>query len=474
MTTGRARSNALETPASRAAAELSPSSWRTASALVIAALGVGLLGCGPVDDVGTGEDFASEGPPLAYEEYQVLFTNPVCDLYEYGPDQEVYSVAGERLLAKPKDAFCTKADAEASGARPESPQHKMVEWIQDPSTEHVFFAALSFSNSVIQEELCRAVTERSVKVEFVMDRDSDLTKANRLLACQPASGDPADAPELHLRGKEGNISLHHNKLFLFNPYSDRVRIAFGSGNVSSGLVLHHENWHFVTVPSSTHFAQAHQCMREGLIEHGHSKGDYSEYVNACRASIEPKEESDMKTFFVPGDGGSGTNTIIKAIDRAEAIDIAAHRYTHSTHVKRIRRRFENPNPPALRFVGDDDLYWAGQGEIVGGNEPFEYDHVQSLVALGMQERYVETNHGAHLLHHNKVYIFTMPEEQPSGVFCGAGNFTKSAFRDNYENFYYVTIPHVVEAFRAQYDHLFNTLATEPPNLPAQNVLPPQG
>lgn len=444
--------------------------WGWSILASVAALG----GCGPVDGVGRSEGFDTEGPPLAYEDYRVLFTNPVCDLYEYGGDQEVYSVGGERLTAKPKDAFCTKADAAASGARPESPQHQMIEWIRDPSTEHIFFTALSFSNGPVEEELCRAVTERNVKIELVLDRDTSLSKANALLECEPASGDPADRPELHLRGKEGNISLQHNKLWLFNPYAERVRIAFGSGNVSSGLVLHHENWHFVTLRGETYFAQAHRCLREGLIEHGHAKQDYSEYVRACRAGIAAPEESDIKAFFVPGEGGAGTQVILRAIDQAVAIDIAAHRYTHSTHVERIRRRFEQSDPPALRFVGDDDLYWAGQGEIVGGNEPFEYDHVQSLVALGMQARYVETNHDAHLLHHNKVYLFTMPEDEPSAVFCGAGNFTKTAFRDNLENFYYVTIPHVVDSYRVQYEHLYDELATGPADLPADNILPPRG
>lgn len=453
--------------------------WSSLLLIVVYGLGLvavawALCGCGPADDVGQGEDFHTEGLPLAYEDYQVLFTNPVCDLYEYGPDQEVYSVDGERLYAKPKDAFCTPNDGEASGARPESPQHKMIEWIQDPSTEHIFFAALSFSNSAVQQALCAAVTERSVKIQFVLDKDTSLSKAEQLLACQPASGDPADAPELHLRGKEGNISLHHNKLFVFNPGSERVRIAFGSGNVSSGVVLHHENWHFITVPGHTYFAQAHGCLIEGLLEHGHAKADYSEFMRNCKAGIDAQEESDIKTFFVPGGGGRGTQTILNAIDRAVAIDIAAHRYTHSTHVKRLRQRLEGDAPPPIRFVADDDLYWAGHGEITGGNEPFEYDHVQSLAALGMQERYVETNHPAHLLHHNKAYIFTMADDAQSAVFCGAGNFTKSAFSDNYENFYYISIPLVVDRFREQYEHLWNVLATAPSDLPAENVIPPQG
>lgn len=412
-----------------------------------------------------------DGPPLAFESYDVLFTNPACQLYPYGPNQSVSSVSGAPLTAKPLGAYCTSADLQASGSRPESPQHRLIEWIDDPSTERVFFAALSFSNDAIRQALCRAVTERNVEIDFVLDSGTDRAKADALLACQPGNGDPALAPTLHTRGGEGGLSLQHNKMFVINPHLGSVKIAFGSGNISSGLVLHHENWHFVTVPAETHFAQAHLCAVEGLLEHGRSKADYMAFMQGCKSAIAAKEESDIKSFFIPGDMGRSTNTLIGAIDRAVAVDVAAHRFTHSTLVSRLKKRLQYDGIP-VRFVADDDLYWAGQGQIVGGNEPFELDHVSSLAEHGLLPRYVETNHGAHLLHHNKAMVLTQSDEADSSVFCGAGNFTKSAFRDNFENFYSIKIPHVVARFREQYDHLFFELATAPEDMPAQNVLPP--
>ena len=39
----------------------------------------------------------------------------------------------------------------------------------------------------------------------------------------------------------------------------------------------------------------------------------------------------------------------------------------------------------------------------------------------------------------------------SAVFCGAGNFTKSAFRDNYENFYLIDQPAFAAAFADHFD-----------------------
>jgi hypothetical protein len=447
-----------------------PPSKLSSSCITMALAGVLLGGC--TAEIGTDEQFVDSGPRLVFDEYEVLFTNPVCQAYAY--DEAVISVSGEVLEQKPQNAFCYPSDKEASGARPESPQHKLIEWIADPTTEEIFFASMSFSNGAVQEALCDAVSERNVKVRFVLDSATRLDRANKLLACEPASGNPADGPELHLRGHEGNISLHHNKLFLLNPGAETMRIAFGSGNISSGLVLHHENWHFITLPSSTHFAQAHLCLMDGVIDHGHSKSEYSGFIRECKESIPAREEGDAKALFVPGEGGRGSNYIINAIRKAEAVDILAHRFTHSTYVEQLRRRLTGEAPPAVRLVSDDDMYWVGQGQQTGGNEAFEYDHVTTLTDVGMEARYVETNHPAHLLHHNKVMVFDMPSGMNDTVFCGAGNFTKSAFKNNYENFYYISIPHVIERYREQYEHLYGDLATAPEDMPAENVIPSEG
>jgi hypothetical protein len=86
---------------------------------------------------------------------------------------------------------------------------------------------------------------------------------------------------------------------------------------------------------------------------------------------------------------------------------------------------------------------------------------------------METNHGEHLLHHNKYLILNQPKSAgPSAVFGGAGNLTGTAFTENWENFYYITIPTVVEQFRKQYTHVWNDLGTDSDDLPSEDILPP--
>lgn len=441
--------------------------------LTAAALSAGTAACSdaaPADDdaiEGDVMDFTS-GPKLRFESYEVLFTNPVCQKRAYSG--EVLSNAGARLANKPENVFCTSADSEPSGARDTSPQKRLVDWIRDPQTKEIFFAYLSFSNGLVARELCAAIKERNVKVTMVLDRETDVSRANEVLACKPGNNDPALAPRLELRGREGNIGFAHNKVFTINPHdAERVRIVFSSGNMSSGVVLHHENWHFLTVPASTHFAKAHLCLMDGMLDHHRSKSEYGTFIKQCRDGIGVGEEADLKTFFVPGDGGRAGQHIATGIRNATSLGIAAHRFSYKVVRKELEKRFAAPNPPDVRLVVDDDVWWAGKGEEVGPNTKDEFDNVSALEAVGLKVKYMETNHAAKYLHHNKFIVFSTP--QGDAAFTGAGNFTGTAFSDNFENFYYITIPDVVAKMKAQHAHLYDDLATAKEDLPRTNVLP---
>lgn len=404
-----------------------------------------------------------------YYEYQVRFTNPKCKEYRYS--SAVYSNSGKRLYAKPQNVFCTRGvDTKNSINQKESPHRKLVEWIRDPETKEIFFAALSFRNNQVLRELCRAVEKNGVKVTFVLSDGTDLAHAERLQNCQPKSGNQEDRPRLYIRGHEGGIGYAHNKLFVMNPRSSgKIRIAFGSGNVSDGLALHHENWHFVTTHADSYFAQAHKCLIRGVIANGKSKSDYSSFIRECRSSINTQEESDIKVFFVPGQGSRAMGYISKAIERADRIDIAAHRFMNDRLIDKLRDKLDKKPETRVRLVTDDDTYWVGHGDALGDNEPVEYDYVQSLVKKGAQDKYMETNHWDHLLHHNKFLVFNW--YKGGAVFAGAGNLTDSAFSRNYENFYFIRIPEVVKAFNSQYRHLWEDLATWPSDLPSENIAP---
>jgi hypothetical protein len=171
---------------------------RVLSVLSILALATGALACGDEAAAPNGDDAVEgdvqefgTGPKLVYDEYTVLFTNPVCRRYAYSSNQDVVSNDGTRLEAKPENVFCTQSDGAASSARDSAPQKKLIDWIKDPDTKEIFFAYLSFSNRVVAAELCTAIQQRNVKVTMVLDRETELAAANQVLACRPGNGDPA-------------------------------------------------------------------------------------------------------------------------------------------------------------------------------------------------------------------------------------------------------------------------------------------
>jgi hypothetical protein len=442
-----------------------------ALALLLAAAAFGIVGCSESADAPTpakNDDSFTTGPKLKFDEYTVLFTNPVCKKYSYPKGTKVLSNGGRELTEKPQNVYCTPSDGAASADRDSSPQKKLIEWIRDEETKEIFFAYLSFSNRVVAAELCKAIQERNVKVTMVLDRETELAAANSVLACKPGSGDPAANPRLELRGHDATIGFAHNKVFMVNPRSDKPRIVFSSGNLSSGVVLHHENWHFLRVSARTHFAKAHVCLMDGMLDHFRTKDEYKTFIKSCRDAAPVGEESDLKTFFVPGDGNRASAAVRDGIRTSSFIGINAHRFSFKLIRSELEDRLAGPNPPTVQLTVDDDIWWAGHGNDTVPNTKDEFEMLEPLVKAGVDVRYLETNHRNGLLHHNKFMVFE--GAQGTSIFAGAGNFTGTAFSDNFENFYVISVPHIVEAMKEQQQHLFS-LGTAEEDLPAEDIAP---
>lgn len=399
-------------------------------------------------------------------EYDVRFTNPVCAEYKY--DSPVLSNSGDTLTAKPKNAYCKNSDEAASAAQSEAPIKKLLSWINDKNTKEIFFTYLSFSNDTVLEALCSAIEKRDVKVRFVLDSESGSRAAAELLKCKSLTA--KNHPEFFPRGHVPGIGFAHNKIFIINPNSkNEVKIAFGSANMTSGVVLHHENWHFITTHAETYFAQSHFCVTEAEIHHADSGAKFKSFMKTCLSEIDNAPEEDIQAFYIPGDGAKATEAIRESLAWASEVKIAAHRFSYTTLMKMLKEHLAN-NDFKLKLLFDDDMYWAG--EKFAKNRPnvrAEYKHVAELIGLGAETKYLETNYNHKLLHHNKFIIFESPER--SAAFVGAGNFTGTAFTENFENFYFVQIPEVIEKLNKQYSHLYNKLATSEENLPEKDISP---
>lgn len=427
-------------------------------------------------------------------EYDVRFTNPECRTYRY--QRGIENRAGDKILReKPRNVYCSSRDRRASENRRESPTTKLLNWIEDPNTEEIFMAFLSFSNGTVADALCKAVKERGVKIRVVLDEgaasvlvDEDTgrpildrsgrrqyPKLERMLQvkrCAEEAGNE-NLVEYVLRGRSGGIRYAHNKIIFINP-SDRrapAKIAYGSANMSSGLVLHHENWNFVTIPKRSFFAQRHLCVLDGMWNDSTSGStkSFARHIKGCTQKISGSEEEEIKTFFVPGEGEAAQNLVIDKIRNAKRVSVAAHRFSNGKIIDALKAKLRKDRR-SVRLITDDDTFWAGKsGRQVGGLGPSDYRRVESLEREGLQVRFMETNHhSGRLLHHNKFMVFEF-DNGTYEVYTGAGNWTSAAYRINYENFYHVTLASVAKKFADQYEYMWNELATKEGDLPKRDM-----
>ncbi|MFZ4713230.1 MAG: phospholipase D-like domain-containing protein [Bacteriovoracaceae bacterium] len=401
--------------------------------------------------------------------YEVLFTNPVCKEYKY--ETPIAANNGDMLYAKPKDVYCKTSDMKTSAARENSPQFRLTEWIRGASTKEIFMAYLSFSNNSIAAELCNAV-KRGVKLSIILDNGAggetgepaENQTAEGLKNC--AKGPTAGQIDIQYRGNEGGIGFAHNKILAINANdSKEFKMVFSSGNMSSGTAIHHENWNFITTSQESYFAQAHKCLMKGMVGYGKSKTEFTKFMNECRSEITSAEESDIKSFFVPADGDRAFAALHATAMKAKMVEIAAHRF--SGKFLSLSKELTDAGK-TVRLVTDDDIYWSAKTKVdTGRNTVAEATSVMKM-KNDVELKFMQTNQAQELLQHNKFMIF---HGAKAALWTGAGNLTSSAFSKNYENFYLITIPEVVDAFKAQYTKFWEKMATTAELMPSEQILP---
>jgi hypothetical protein len=558
--------------------------------IILASLFLAACGSEQVDPIGPSDGKADGFGTCApgdkcvdIKSYEAAFTNPICALYEYAQPVANARNTGE-LLAKPKNVFCTKADSEASGSRPESPQSRLKAWVDDTvSGDELFLSYLSFSDDVIAQALCEAA-QRGVDVNFVLDKDN--TKAEDLRNC---------GADVMIRGHLGSVGFQHTKLVMVNPHnapagsgsadpdsavlalvndlsvgfdeldidaglnataaaniiahrdgpdaipgtlddnlfdgpdlseldgvsgvgpaaladlldyatskgllsasSDAVRMVFGSGNLSSGTHLHHENWHFGEFARESYFVQNHICLVDALLdpteESTNGKAGFRTAINTCRDDITVEEEDDLQAFFIPAlEDRSRIRGIMQTeMLQAGSVDIAAHRFSWRQLLDAIKFQLEDDPNFEARLVTDDDTYWlqplVGAPAVVGFNTENEPEEISALIEVGggptgdfdddsrFAVKFMETNHKSRLLHHNKFMIFRDDAGNATSVIYGAPNFTGTGFDSNLENVYFATKPEIVAAFDHQFKRFWGDSAItaadpEPPRATAPADMP---
>jgi|GEM_PF-2045833 len=440
---------------------------------------------------------------LQFASYEVLFTNPLCGQYSHEDGAGITDLEGDPVTGKPKNVYCRddhdrklNFDGETGEGRVTSPLFRIVDWVSDTNDgDEIFMAYLSFSDDDVFDALCDA-SGRGVDITFVVDKKNNSTTdpdhATRLESCGATV----------LKRGGGKIPFAHAKLMMINPDKagpdgndeEFLRMTFGSGNMSTGTYLHHENWHFLEVARESYFVEAHKCLRDALVAHDHTSGgdgksEFADRIDDCTDKITTdlglEEEDDMKAYFVPAlSNRKRQQKLMRALIAASPeLDMGVHRIGSKTIIDPLTSRLEdNSDPVKLRLIADDDLFWRNpvapaQFKEEGFNGPGDVNAIQDLEDADkdsngnrrgrFEQKFMET--ATRQFHHNKFIIFNDIDDLDAAieadsdkntevslapakeaVMMGAANITGTGFNTNFENNYITTIPVVVDAFQAQF------------------------
>lgn len=473
-------------------------------------------------------------PGIPGAKLEIRFSDPLCGAHPYAQPIETNSgamVTGkpENVYCSGDKNY------QDSFTWTHSPRAKLIDWIKDPNTHEIFFAFQSISDNGTLGAICEEIKARNIKVTFVISRDRieneegmmdpliDMQKLpivetagsqkkfdsvmKKLTNCGLA--DTAVKPVGLIRGhtgssEEDSLGWAHNKFFIINPNSaDTIHFASGSGNLTnSGVSTNHENWlFFENMPIKNHLVQSTLCMvKNQLDDKAHySRSAYEKLQNECFSQIpaDYPKVAGIESFFVPGEGERAIKErLIPGFSTAKRITLAAHLFGYPELFTRglACAASKTPAPSCfqtqgwvppfestignadVRVIADDDIHWIRVGQVnengkVGFNDPWEAQQVATAEKAGAQVRYMQTAHhdGYVQLHHSKILL--LEGSDWAAVWTGAGNFTANAMFSNFENYFYITLPSVVEAYRQHQDKTWNEMATPFANMPKIDTKP---
>lgn len=336
----------------------------------------------------------------------------------------------------------------------------------NPATAKIFVAYFSFSNKPIFKKLCERAAA-GVPIEFFLDssyRSNQL--AQDLIACGTQNN-----VRFHFIGKmdvsnPGGIiwRLHHNKFMIIDTgvATEPVKINFSSGNLSAyGTSLHFDHWVTVTADRTSNIYQTHRCVISSMLKAIDPDGDginndeddpeaYRKSLDVCLKAIsslrveEAIAKETIAPLFSPNPKNEIANALvaeIKKLKKGRAIRGAIQHFTHTAIARALSDACQRGVD--VKMVMDDDVL-SGESEVPGVKEFYN----SYLANTCINVRFMETNSPAFQMMHNKFLILG-----ETRVFAGAGHFTYSAMTKNYENFYLMQTPSIVQ----QYDGMFYSM-----------------
>lgn len=317
----------------------------------------------------------------------------------------------ELILTEPYCDVCTDQDKAVLKARSRM-VGKIVELVDGAKTS-VDVSQFTFSVADIADALVRA-KGRGVKVRLAIDSAQNVpeSKATALAAqgidVRFVTGKPS--------GPEGTGILHAKFLLV-----DGKILLSGSNNYSStGTTINEENAILVRAGAEHPLIQGFSCHFEAIWASDHAA------AGAC---------SNASVAFTPS--SAPVKLLKERIKGAKkSVDVIMHHLTFTDLVKELRNA-------AQRGVKVRVLLNATERAAHAGGAWNE------LAAAGGRIRYKRVNEAAYQLLHHKLVIIDGRQ-----MVDGSGNWSGSAFFNNFENYVVVDHPRVMQQMRELYHRLW--------------------
>lgn len=317
----------------------------------------------------------------------------------------------EVVLTEPHCDVCTPEDKAWLRAR--SPVIERVVALIDGARAQIDAAQFTFSVREIEDALRRA-HERGVRVRLAIDagQDREGSVARRLAA--------AGLPVRFVSGRSNGeyAGLQHAKFMLV----DGVTLLTGSNNWSStGTTINEENVTVVHGAPGDALIGAFACHFEAIWA--------ADHAGAGDCSV------DGLVGFTPGSAPIGL--LVGGIRSAErSIDVLMHHLLFDKLLKELAKAAERG--VRVRIV----VNAADREETTGR-------HWDRLRAAGAAIRYKRTNPDLYQLLHHKLAII-----DGRVLLNGSGNWSGSAFFNNFENYVRYDAPEVVRPYRRLFARLW--------------------
>lgn len=317
----------------------------------------------------------------------------------------------EILLTNPHCDLCERADRDYLLENSAIIQ-RVVELI-DGAESSVDVAQFTFSRAEIEAALKRA-HERGVPVRLAMNHGQRVGSnvSNRLLEAG------LDVRFIEGRDAGSFMGLMHAKYMIV----DGDKLVTGSNNWSStGPSINEENTIVMQAPFEDSLLAAFRCNFEKVWEND------ADGAATCSTS---------EVAFTPGFGAfAALRTALRA--STQSIDVLMHHLLFENALRELTRA-------ANRGVKVRVIVNAEDRDSISGNRWNEF------FAAGGEVRYKLTNPEAFQIMHHKLAVI-----DDKVLFNGSGNWSGSAFFNNFEFFVRYDVPEVVEPFNSLFARLWS-------------------